>query len=126
MRINCVNIPKNRQFINLLNKAFMVKSLKSLNIFAHVLTCTAPYNRTLPPLSGGFFFGSVSSHLVVVPQGGSSPQSPRPITQSPHPFNSVPKSLSVPMSSRSGPRAAGTDGGDFSHREIIKEQYYIR
>ena len=30
------------------------------------------------------------------------------------------------MSSRSGPRAAGTDGGDYTHREIIKEQYYIR
>jgi hypothetical protein len=30
------------------------------------------------------------------------------------------------MSSRSGPRAAGTDGNDYSHRETIKEQYYIR
>ena len=29
------------------------------------------------------------------------------------------------MASRGGPRAAGTDGNDFGHREIIKEQYYI-
>ncbi len=30
------------------------------------------------------------------------------------------------MASRVGPRATGTDGTDFGHREIIKEQYYIR
>ncbi|XP_059083752.1 uncharacterized protein LOC131881023 [Tigriopus californicus] len=29
------------------------------------------------------------------------------------------------MASRGGPRAAGTDGNDYSHREIIKEQYYV-
>ena len=37
----------------------------------------------------------------------------------------APTSTLVIMASRGGPRAAGTDGTDFSSREVIKEQYFV-
>ncbi len=40
--------------------------------------------------------------------------------------NSTLGHFNAKMASRGGPRAAGTDGTDFTHREIIKEQYYVR
>ena len=84
----------------------------------YVLTCNAaerqqrPEARALPPLSVGFFLGSRSRiPFRLLFDLGSSDLS---------------RLLFPVMSSRSGPRAAGTDGGDYTHREIIKEQYYIR
>ena len=85
-----VEIERNRYLLKNLSKIFTTKSLESLNIFARVLTCTSSTFWWI------LFWLRFKSHLLAVPQGGSSPQSPRPTTRSPFPITQSLSPLTSP------------------------------